>query len=63
MKESIMQVEVKLFFTWAVLLLCIMFAGFSTVGNDTAQEILKPLALIWMGIGPIAALVYMWREW
>ncbi len=57
-----MSLEEKLFFTWAVLFFCIMFAGMNTIGNDTAQEILRSLALIWVTVGPIAALVYMWRE-
>ncbi|KKN25188.1 hypothetical protein LCGC14_0887140 [marine sediment metagenome] len=57
-----MPLELKIFLTWAILLFCIMFAGISTIGNITAQEILKPLALGWMVIGPIAGLFYMWRE-
>jgi len=55
-----MSIEAKLFFTWAALLFCIMFTGLSTVGYDAAQEILRPLAFMWLGFGVVASLVYMW---
>jgi len=57
-----MPLELKVILTWAVILLCIMFAGIGTIGNDTAQEILKPLSAIWMVSGAAAGLFYMWRK-
>ncbi len=57
-----MPIELKIFFTWAGLLFIIMFTGLSTIGNDPAQEILRPLALIWMLSGVVAGLFYMWRK-
>ncbi len=57
-----MPVELKIFITWSVVLFCIMFAGLGTIGNDNAQEILKPLSAIWMGSGVVVGLIYMWRK-
>ena len=55
-----MPIELKVFLTWAVLLLCVMFAGLATVGNEDAQHALKITVSI-LGFGGVAVgITYIW---
>ena len=53
-------IEMKVGLTWSVMLLCILFMGLATVGNEDVQRTLKITVAIF-GFGGVAVgLVYMW---